>query len=307
MENSFLGRLSAEEVNGYDLVEFLATLGYQPDKPERNGKAWYISPLPDRNERTASFVVYTNKNRWIDYGTGKGGSLIDFGMAYFNCSFVEFMRRMEDRSYVNLPTISKPLIPEDPAVKLLRVKPIQHYALLHYAKERHIELDVLRKNCCEVDFSVYNKPQYAIGILNNSGGYELRNKFFKGNTNPKDCTLVDNGAGRLSVFEGLFDYLSYLTITANQPKTPTDFLILNSTSFFSRELNNMHRYPDVRLFLDNDSTGTRCLQQAQTYNKEQYKDERGLYAGYNDLNDWHQNMGKGQQQDRGEGRSRRAS
>ena len=305
MKNSFSNRLSAEDVNAMSIVDFLATLGYHPAKPERHNKAWYISPLPDRNEKTPSFVVYTNKNRWIDFGNGKAGSLIDFGMAYFNCSFTDFMRRMEDKSYRNAPTVSKPLIVEEPAVKLLKVKPLEHYALLHYARERNIPQYLVQGHCCQVDFSVYNKKQYGIGFLNNSGAYELRNKYFKGNTDPKDSTWIEHGADRLTVFEGLFDYLSYLSITAKLPKHPTDFLILNSTSFFSRALPSMQHYPDVRLFLDNDKTGTRCVQEAQAIDKAQFKDERGLYAGYNDLNAWHQNMGKVQQQEPGEGRGRR--
>jgi hypothetical protein len=50
------------------------------------------------------------------------------------------------------------------------------------------------------------------------------------------------------------------------------------------------------LFLDNDKTGNKFTQLAQSIDKEKFRDERGLYQGYNDLNDWVINMGKSQKQ-----------
>lgn len=54
--------------------EWLASFSIYPER-ESNDKKWYKSPL--RNERTASFVVDINTNRWRDFGTNVGGSIID--------------------------------------------------------------------------------------------------------------------------------------------------------------------------------------------------------------------------------------
>ena len=75
-----------------DLVEYLQDLGHHPQKI-RGNDYWYLSPL--RSEKTASFKVNRKLNLWYDHGLGKGGSLIDFGMLYFNCSVKEFLERLQ--------------------------------------------------------------------------------------------------------------------------------------------------------------------------------------------------------------------
>jgi hypothetical protein len=72
---------------------------------------------------------------------------------------------------------------------------------------------------------------------------DLRNEYFKGSSSPKYVTYVDNGAKNISVFEGLFDLMSYGSLNKNQPEDlrglpnrHMNFLILNSLFFFERSL-----------------------------------------------------------------------
>ena len=58
-----------------DLVDYLASLGYNPAKIKRE-EYWYLSPL--REERTASFKVDRRQNVWYDHGLGTGGNLSYF-------------------------------------------------------------------------------------------------------------------------------------------------------------------------------------------------------------------------------------
>ena len=83
------------EAKQIDLVDYLAALGYRPQKI-RNHDYWYYSPL--REEKTASFKVNRQRNLWYDHGIGKGGTLIDFGMLYFNCSVKEVLDRLSNDS-----------------------------------------------------------------------------------------------------------------------------------------------------------------------------------------------------------------
>jgi DNA primase len=46
---------------------------------------------PYREETTASFKVNRSMNRWYDFGDGKGGNIIDFGILYHNCSVKELL------------------------------------------------------------------------------------------------------------------------------------------------------------------------------------------------------------------------
>ncbi|HEU4606900.1 MAG TPA: CHC2 zinc finger domain-containing protein, partial [Chitinophagaceae bacterium] len=83
--------ITCAQAKQIDLVDYLASLGYQPQKV-RNGDYWYHSPL--REEKTPSFKVNRKLNVWYDHGTGKGGDLVDFGTLYFNCNITDFLLRL---------------------------------------------------------------------------------------------------------------------------------------------------------------------------------------------------------------------
>ena len=48
----------------------------------------------------------------------------------------------------------------------------------------------------ELRFMNADKPYFAIGFPNMAGGYEVRNRYFKGVSPPKDITISDNRANR---------------------------------------------------------------------------------------------------------------
>ena len=100
-----------------------------------------------------------------------------------------------------------------------------------------------------------------------------------------------NKQNNIAVFEGFFDFLTYQTIHQNQTKPLTDFLILNSLSFFERSLLLMEKHEQIHLYLDHDEAGKKCLDIALKRSSK-YKDESSLYEGYKDLNDWIMNFGK---------------
>src|SRR5689334_24407507 len=82
---------SVEEVKNTDIVDYLSSLGFNPAKVSRNNY-WYFSPF--RDETTPSFKVNCNMNRWYDFGEGKGGNLVDFGIQYHKCSVSELLKKM---------------------------------------------------------------------------------------------------------------------------------------------------------------------------------------------------------------------
>jgi hypothetical protein len=141
---------------------------------------------------------------------------------------------------------------------------------------------------------LYGKNYYAIGFKNNAGGYELRNEKFKASSSSKDITLIENSAEKLTVFEGFFNFLSYLSVHQKQEQPLTNFLVLNSTSFFDKSLPLMQSHKSVHLYLDCDTTGQKCIQRALAIDKEKFKDERFLYKNYKDLNDWIMHIGQSQ-------------
>src|SRR5688500_8509892 len=85
--------MNCAEANQMDLVEYLYSLGFHPEKI-RNNDYWYLSPL--RDEKTASFKVNKVLNLWFDHGMGKGGNLIDFALLYHHCSLHKILQNLED-------------------------------------------------------------------------------------------------------------------------------------------------------------------------------------------------------------------
>ena len=64
-------------IKRYPIVEYLERKGV---KPVRRTAAYALYCSPHREETHPSFKVDTEKNLWIDYAEGKGGSIIDLCM-----------------------------------------------------------------------------------------------------------------------------------------------------------------------------------------------------------------------------------
>lgn len=73
----------------------------------------------------------------------------------------------------------------------MEVRELNHPALLRYLSERKINLYIARKECAELHFSHNCKNYFAIGFKNKSGGYEVRNRFFKGVCPPRTSPISD--------------------------------------------------------------------------------------------------------------------
>ena len=107
--------------------------------------------------------------------------------------------------------------------------------------------------------------------------------------------MFENLSGKqtksIAVFEGFFDFLTFQTIHQNQQQPLTNFLILNSLSFFERSLLLMEKHDHVHLYLDHDVAGRKCVEQALKRSIG-YEDKSRLYKDYKDLNDWLMHFGK---------------
>ena len=287
--------MNIKEAKEMDLVDYLSKLGHEP-ADIKGPEYWYYSPFHE--EKDPSFSVNRKDNVWYDFSEGKGGNLVDFGVLYHHCSVSELLQKLSgphitiERHQVQAEKMEG--IEKRP-VQILSIHHISSFPLIKYLRNRRVPEDIADKYCQEVRYKIGDKTYYALGFRNNSGGYELRNEKFKGGSSPKDVTTVDNGAKELAVFEGFFDFLSYQKISAGQAPD-RNFLILNSASFFERNLPFMQEHHRVHLYLDNDKTGEKYTRQALSLDQQKFKDERGLYQKYNDLNEWTMYFGLSQKQ-----------
>jgi hypothetical protein len=84
-------RLSCADAKEMDMVDYISSIGYEPTK-QKGDNYWYSSPL--HNENTPSFKIDRKLNRWFDYGEGRGGNLVDFGVAFHRCTVTEFLDKL---------------------------------------------------------------------------------------------------------------------------------------------------------------------------------------------------------------------
>jgi len=284
--------ISCEEIKKTDMVEYLSRQGIEPKKIYR-ADYWYLSPL--RNEKTPSFKINRNKNCWYDFGIGKGGNIIDFAILYHDCTVGEFLKMSQNDFYFHQQPIfnlqKKDDDPED-RIKILYNKTISSLVLVRYLHKRNISLPVAEKYCSEIIFQNHDKTFAALGFKNDSGGYELRNEFFKGSNSPKDITTIKNNHEKVIVFEGFFDFLSFISSVTKNQLTKANFCILNSLSFFEKARTFLEQHQAIHLYLDNDTAGIKTASYAKSLS-EKYIDESSFYKNYKDLNDWVVNIGKG--------------
>ncbi|MGN6541456.1 MAG: toprim domain-containing protein [Ginsengibacter sp.] len=291
MEFSEQQRLSIAKAKAMDMVDYLSRLGYKPAKV-RNNDYWYVSPL--RDEKTPSFKVNRKLNRWYDHGLGKGGNLIDFAILHQNCTIGEFLQKLNGDFSFHQPIFHQPNeLKTEKKLNVLQEFSISSFALLRYLEQRRIPINVADQFCREIRYELNDKIYYGIGFKNDSGGYEIRNPYFKTSSSPKDITTIKNKAKEAAVFEGFFDFLSFIAIYKNQPATESNFVILNSVSFFEKARPFMEQHEIIRLYLDRDTTGQNYSHYALSLSNK-YKDESNLYEHHKDFNDWMMNIGKSQ-------------
>ena len=290
-------KLSCEEAREIDSVDYLASLGYKPQK-HRGADYWYLSPL--RDEKTASFKVNRHKNLWYDHGTGQGGDIIVFGTRYFKSSVSEFLNRLTvgnlNKAFSFHPLTLSGTTPhtgagekeESNAGKIIvtATRPLADGQLLNYLESRCIPLEIADKYCKEVDFKLYGKEKTAIGFPNDAGGYELRSQYFKGSSSPKSPTTLGTNSTILTVFEGFFDFLSFQVVAKEISDEKTNCLILNSLAFFHKSRDVMEKHRQVNLYLDRNKKGIECTVQALDWDKTKYIDRSKLYKHGQDLNQW---------------------
>jgi len=259
------------------IVKTLANSGHYPTRKSEK-EAWFLSPL--RSETQASFSVSLTKNLWYDYGLGKGGNIIDLVMAINNCSAYEAVHRLQEK--VQFSFCPEKIIQKKNSVKIRNVNVIKHIALVEYLNSRKIPLEVAHRFCQEVWFSLNKKIYFSIGLRNDAGGFELRNKFFKCSTSPKTISSFIRGFARLIITEGMFDFLSLKKLN-NELFSSSDIIVLNSLGNIGLIPEKWNSYSEIFLLLDNDPAGRTATQQllkkfSNAIDKSQF------YFDYKDLN-----------------------
>lgn len=290
--------MNSAQAKNINLPDLLARLGFQPTEISKAGNEyWYTSPF--RQEKTASFHTTFLGGKWIwkDFGD-IGGTVIDFVMRYKGFYQVKDALQFLDKIYQgNIKPISLKcnqdghfsLAKNDqkPVLELKNVLPLNKS--WPYVQGRGIDEVVAKAYLNDIEFINHKngKTYFAAGIKNLSGGFEIRNPFFKSSIGKKDMTLIrgKEGTKTISVFEGFMDFLSYLTEEGGV-KVKEDILVLNSLSFQLRARDFIKKggYERVLTFFDNDRVGNLVTQDFIGNFHEKLAPQNPRYENFEDYN-----------------------
>ncbi|WP_315352076.1 toprim domain-containing protein [Segatella oris] len=283
-------------IKRYPIVEYLERKGI---KPVRRTPAYALYRSPFREDTHPSFKVDTEKNLWIDYAEGRGGSIIDLCMRLEGCTLSEAIRLLgrnaPDYTACNsqkadraMKRSSIPMASASGVRRLIEISDTLPPHLLKYLQEdRCIDMEKAMPFLCCISYEIRGFHYQAIGFANQSGGYELRdNGTFKGTIAPKDITpIFTDRVEPVCIFEGFMDFLSFLSM---KEEVIHHCLVMNSVSNVARSIRYLHDVNvfSIRAFLDNDEAGHRTT---EDFAKAGFKveDMSVHYRSFKDLNEYH--------------------
>ena len=283
-------------IKQYPIVEYLERKGI---KSVRRTPSYALYRSPFREDTHPSFKVDTEKNLWIDYAEGKGGSIIDLCMRLEGCTLSEGIRILgrnapdstacsSQKADMAMKRSSIPMASASGVRRLIEISDTLPPHLLKYLEEDrciNLEKAMLFLRC--ISYEVRGLHYQAIGFANQSGGYELRdNGIFKGTIAPKDITpIFADRAEPVCIFEGFIDFLSFLSM---KEEVINHCLVMNSVSNVARSIRylNDRQVSSIRTFLDNDEAGRRAT---EDFMEAGFKvDDMSVhYRNFKDLNEYH--------------------
>ena len=268
--------MNCQQLNNIELEEVLASLGHLPTRKTEK-EAWYLNPFA--NENQASFKLDISRNQWYLFSEGIGGNNIDFIRKYFKCSISDALTWASEQNFSSFhqQTDFKVL-----KYEITEFSEIKNWNLKKYLWSRGLSQKVY-PYIKEIKFTMNGKKLYAIGFENQSGGWELRNSFYKGSIMKKDISIIKSTNNEKTfVFEGFFDALSCIEL---QDLIPGNILVLNSISLIDKAKEFLKTNKEVCLFLDNDEAGLKCKNTLKSC-LPNVKDFSQIYENHKDFNQY---------------------
>ena len=269
------------------IVELLSRLGHEPVK--KFGKEYMYRSMLRNGDNDPSFSVDDKIGAWYDHGNGKGGNIIDLGIAYWpELNFNEVVEKIQTACDITpVQREHRPRLPVKVRSYVIdNLRPVgTHPAITGYLQGRGI-FEKAKQQMHEVYYSIKDnkggqKQFFAAGWKNETGSWEVRNKYFKGCLGKKAISFIAGDPKKVAVFEGFINYLSWLQLN---PASGHSVIILNTLSLLGEGINRARQYPEIDLFLDRDNSGyqaTKDFIRSLPY----ATDRSAVYEKFNDYND----------------------
>lgn len=321
-------RLNKDDIKKIPISSYLKAIEPGLSPIQRGNFLWYKSPLRQQEENKPSFQVDLTKNTFLDWGyTGErnSGDIITLHILYQKerCGrilkdFNQVLQEIHNITGGFVSQIVKPdyeLTAKDPLYKKEKSKivlcneqeaggiyapqEIIHPVLINYIVNiRKLPLNLFKQYYKQIyyrSFENQEKPFYGLGILNDSGKYEIMSagqgvKSFK-SAESKNITTIEfeKQSGIIAVFESGTDFISFLKINTDHNLEAA--YILHTTKMRKRFIEAIQARPrpvsEVLLYLDNDQDGQKTTELCLADLGDVAKDMRGIFKDKNlkDFND----------------------
>ncbi|WP_339608506.1 toprim domain-containing protein [uncultured Roseivirga sp.] len=301
--------MNVEQAKSLSLMDVLQRQGHSPVEIRKGGRElWFLSPF--REELTPSFVVDVSQNIWNDFGeSGKngqacaGGKVIDYMMLYHSTDAKGALAAVSGlfgKKTIEQPAKQAEKKPKTKvnSLEIVSVKKVFSKALFQYLESRKIPREVAQPYIKQVQYRYVknNTRGFALGFENRSGGFELRNKQFKGLVGKRDITIIRGRQSglNLQLVEGPFDFLSLLCVYGyKQPQS--DVMILNGTAMIQAAIKEIEKrnYRVGQSWFDNDQGGSKAtaiLKDAFKDSAFKVKSMNHKYAQFKDISQMHESL-----------------
>jgi CHC2 zinc finger/Toprim-like len=283
--NNNIQKINCKTAKNIPIADIMANLNMRIEKV--TGKdIWYKSPF--KLEKTASFKINIDRNIWYDFSLGQGGDGIKLVQTLKDCDIktaLEYLSEMGNGPFVFQKQGTPKFETKNSSLKILNIGAVLDKKLIQYLNSRGIVSDHAISFCKEMEYKNAGRKFKSIAFENSSSGYEVRSEGFKSCHGKKDISLIKNVGQNLLVFEGIFDFLTYLEIP-NLRVESADYLILNSLVNLRKIPNILENYRKIFLFLDNDEAGNKAKLELKNCGKE-IIDMSVFYEKFKDLNESH--------------------
>lgn len=278
----------------FHITDLLARWGHVPTQQKKR-EWWYLSPLHD--EKTPSFHVDIYKNIFFDFGSGEGGDVITlvklkmgFNDIKQTLSYLRSLAPAEPKAIDYTSRFAKSIDSSDREITISQVIPIAHPGLFQYLESRHIPKELAKVYLKEIHYTTKGRNFFALGAQNLSGGYEIRNKTFKGSVGKKDICFIEGSCvneKKLMVFEGMYDFLAFLVLS-EKTSLQSDVIVLNSLSMLKRATSFIEQqsYQHIYCMLDNDPAGQKATEELISSFPELAQNYSDRYLPQKDIADY---------------------
>lgn len=282
-----------EQAKQYSLTRLLRDYGFEPKRASA-GKLFYASPL--RTERTASFCVFLDTNRYKDFGSGAQGNPVQLVMELDKCTFTEAIAKLLEKSnsfsFISNPSSDKSI--KKTGYIIEKVDALKNKHLIKKLEDRHLDIEIAKEFLCEIYYKakINQKHNYFGVAMQTFRGYEVKNFMTEQYycVGSKDISYFDFGhKDKITIFEGMFDFIAFMSYLKEEEKTlKTDVIVLHSVSLRHKVLKRVDTATKLYLCLDNDEAG----ELASSFFEDSYSCVRlnKIYHRHKDFNEFWSNL-----------------